>query len=837
MSQLQFHTTTEDTRQTWFVDIILPVPIPKMFTYRVPAEMNDLVLVGCRVIVQFGSRKVLTGVIGRIHENPPEKYEAKYILEVLDDEPVVNEIQISLFQWIAEYYMCTLGEVLNIALPTGLKLSSESKVQLHPHFDYYDNDLEFSDKEAIVLETLLKTDSLSYGEISKLLNQKSIYTIIKSLVYKETIIIFEEVKEKYRPKKESRVRLKPQWLAKNELEKIFDELANKPKQEAILLHYLQHVPVFNQPELNKKGLIKSDFTGSDLSESSLRTLIKNNIFEEFEIIISRFDSYDNSLVEVSLSEAQVIAKEEILSSFKEKDTTLLHGITGSGKTEVYISLIQDALDGGSQILYLLPEIALTTQIVSRLRKIFGDKMGVYHSKFSDNERVEVWKGVLSGRYQFVVGVRSSIFLPFDNLGLIIVDEEHESSYKQYDPAPRYNARDVAMVMAHQHHAKVLLGSATPSMESQYHAQQGKYGLVKLTTRFGEGQLPNFIVADMIRERNKKLAKGEFSSELVNAINQALEDKEQVIIFQNRRGYSPYITCNQCGWIPKCDSCAVSLTYHQYRNELRCHYCGYKEPVPNQCEACGATHLKTIGFGTEKLEEEISLLFPQAKVQRMDLDTTRKKRSYETIISDFEQGNVDILVGTQMVSKGLDFDNVNLVGIFDIDRMLHFPDFRSFERTFQLSTQVSGRAGRRNKKGKVIIQTRNTDQPILRQITSNGYDSFYEHEIAERQMYHYPPFTRLIGVIVKNRDAKTASLTAIKLGNLIKEKLGTKRVLGPEEPVISKIRNEYLMELVIKLERSQVSLSKVKNILQELRLEILGEKELKTSKIIFDVDPY
>lgn len=837
MSQLEFQTAIEDTRQTWFVDVILPVPIPKMFTYRVPHEMDDLVRIGCRVIVQFGSRKILTGVIGRVHENPPEKYEAKYILEVLDDEPVINEIQISLFQWIADYYMCTLGEVLNIALPTGLKLSSESKVQLHPHFDYYESELEFSDKETIVLETLLKNDSLSYGEISKLLNQKSIYTIIKSLVYKETIIIFEEVKEKYRPKKESRIRLKPQWLPKNELERIFDELANKPKQEAILLHYLQNVPVFNQPELNKKGLIKSSFTGSDLSDSSLRTLIKNEIFEEFEVIVSRFDAYDNSLAEINLTETQLKAKEEILTSFKEKDVTLLHGITGSGKTELYISLIQDALEGGSQILYLLPEIALTTQIVSRLRKIFGDKMGVYHSKFSDNERVEVWKGVLSGRYQFVVGVRSAIFLPFDNLGLIVVDEEHESSYKQYDPAPRYNARDVAMVIGSQHHAKVLLGSATPSMESQYQAQQGKYGLVKLTTRFGAGQLPDFVVADMIREKNKKLSKGEFSSELINAINEALEKKEQVIVFQNRRGYSPYITCGECGWIPKCNSCAVSLTYHQYRKELRCHYCGYKEPLPNTCEACGATHLKTIGFGTEKLEEEISLLFPQARVQRMDLDTTRKKRSYDTIISDFEQGNIDILVGTQMVSKGLDFDNVNLVGIFDIDRMLHFPDFRSFERTFQLSTQVSGRAGRRNKKGKVVIQTRNTEQPVLKQIITNGYDRFYANEIAERQAHHYPPFTRLIGVIVKNRDAKLASLTAIKFGNLIKEKLGTKRVLGPEEPVISKIRNEYLMELIIKLERSQVSLSKVKHVLLEARLELMQEKDLKSSKIVFDVDPY
>ncbi|ELR73146.1 Helicase PriA essential for oriC/DnaA-independent DNA replication [Fulvivirga imtechensis AK7] len=819
------------------MDVMLPVPIPKMFTYRVPYELNEIVQVGCRVIVQFGSRKILTGVIGRIHEIPPEKYEAKTILELLDEEPVIHKLQITLFQWMADYYMCTLGEVLNIALPSGLKLSSESRIQLHPHFDYYGSSLEFSDKETLLLETLLKNDSLSYSEISKLLHQKTIYTIIKSLVYKEAVIIFEEVKEKYKPKKETRVRIAPHLLIDHQLEALFDLLASKPKQEAILLHYLQHVPVFNQPELNRQGLAKNTFGNGGLSESSLKTLVKNGVFEEFEIIISRFGSYDQQLTDITLTAEQEKAKANILESFKTKDTTLLHGITGSGKTEIYISLIQDALEGGSQVLYLLPEIALTTQIVTRLRKVFGDQMGVYHSRFSDNERVEVWKGVLNGKYQFVVGVRSSIFLPFDNLGLIIVDEEHESSYKQYDPAPRYSARDVAIVIAAHHHAKVLLGSATPSMESQYQARQGKYGLVKLTSRYGMAVLPEFAVADMIRERNKKLSKGEFSSLLIEAINEALDNKEQVIIFQNRRGYSPYITCHECGWIPKCTNCAVSLTYHQYRAELRCHYCGYKEPMPTTCEACGSTHLKTIGFGTEKLEEEIALLFPQAKVQRMDLDTTRRKNSYDTIIKDFEQGHIDILVGTQMVSKGLDFDNVSLVGIFDIDRMLHFPDFRSFERTFQLSTQVSGRAGRRGKKGKVVIQTRNTSQRILHQIISNGYQDFYETEINERKAHLYPPFTRIIGVTIKNKDPKTAKITAMKMGNLVREKIGTNRVLGPEEPIISKIRNEYLMELVVKLERSQINLGKVKSLLYESMLEVLQEKELRSSKIIFDVDPY
>lgn len=838
MSQLELNSIADETRTTYFADVVLPVPIPKMFTYRVPFELNDLLQVGSRVIVQFGSRKILTGVIGRIHEKPPEKYEAKYILELLDDEPVIHEQQISLMQWMADYYMCTIGEVLNVALPSGLKLSSESRVQLHPHFDFYESDVSFSEQETIVIESLEKNESLTYSEVSKLLNLKTVYSLIKSLVYKEAVIIFEEVKEKYKPKKEKRIRISPELAASEDsLEGLFKQIGNKEKQEEILLYYLQHIPVYNNPELNLKGLPKSDILQAGLSPSSIKTLVKNGFLEEFEIVISRFESYSKDLKEITLSEKQMEAKSAIHEEFAQKDTVLLHGITGSGKTEIYINLIKEALDSGNQVLYLLPEIALTTQIVVRLQKVFGDKMGVYHSKFSDNERVEVWKGILSGRYQFVVGVRSSIFLPFDNLGLIIVDEEHESSYKQYDPAPRYNAKDVAQVIARQQHAKVLLGSATPSVESYHLAQTGKYGLIELSERFGEGELPRFEIADMVKERAKKTLKGEFSSTLINAITETLNNGEQVIIFQNRRGYSPYITCEQCGWIPKCSNCAVSLTYHQYRSEMRCHYCGYKEPMPSACEACGSTALKTIGFGTEKLEEDLSLLFPQAKIQRMDLDTTRRKHSYENIISDFESGHIDILVGTQMVSKGLDFDKVNLVGIVDIDRMLHFPDFRSFERTFYLSTQVSGRAGRRDKKGLVVIQTRNKDQKILRQIVDYRYDALFQDEIRERKEHRYPPFTRIIKLTIKNKDPKVAQTAAYKLGNLLKEQLGTSRILGPEEPVISKIRNEYLREIWIKLERNKIDLGKAKQIIQGLSLEVSNYKDLKGTRIVFDVDPY
>jgi primosomal protein N' (replication factor Y) (superfamily II helicase) len=837
VSQLELNSPADDPRQTFFVDVILPVPIPRMFTYRSPQDLNEFLQVGSRVIVQFGARRVLTGVIGKIHEQPPVKYEAKYLLDVLDAEPIISPLQIPMFQWIANYYMCTLGEVLNIALPSGLKLSSESRVQLHPDFDIYLSTYDFSDKEELLIEILSKNDSLTYTDISKALQMKNIFSIIKSLVQKDAVIIYEEIREKYKPKKETRVRLSPTFIVKEALQELFDTLQKKPKQEAILLQYLQFVPIYKQSQLNDKGVAKSLLKSPDLSESALKTLTKNNILEEFEITISRFPDDELDVVDINLTEYQTDAKQQIIEGFKEKDTILLHGITGSGKTEIYISLIEDALAGGSQVLYLLPEIALTTQIVARLKKVFGNKMGVYHSKFSDNERVEVWNGVLSGRYQLVLGVRSSIFLPFDNLGIIIVDEEHESSYKQYDPAPRYNARDVALVMAGMHHAKVLLGSATPSLESYYQTQIGKYGLVELTQRYGEAQLPDFQVSDMINEGNKKLLKGDFSSLLINGITNTLANGEQAIIFQNRRGYSPFISCHQCGHIPKCNNCAVSLTYHQFRRELICHYCGYKEPMPKACEACGSTNLKTVGVGTEKLEEDIALQFPDAKVQRMDLDTTRSKNSYERIIKDFENKEIDILVGTQMVSKGLDFDHVNLVGIIDIDRMLHFPDFRSFERTFQLSTQVSGRAGRRSKKGLVIIQSRNPKLVIINDIINSDFHNFYHREIKERELHLYPPFTRLINVTIKNKDQDLARRTVNRISNLLKEQLGEHRVLGPQEPFINKIRNEYLVELLIKLERSAVDLKKVKHLMQEAADEILQEKELKSSKVVFDVDPY
>jgi len=824
-----------DSRNTFFAELLLPVPVPKLFTYRVPFDLNDKIQTGIRAIVPFGTRKILTGIVISIHESPPKEYEAKYILELLDEEPIVNNLQLKLFNWIADYYLCSAGEVMNAALPAGLKLSSESMVQLHPAFDEETTLFEFSQKEEILLKHL-KHEPLPYSEISKLLNLKNLYSILKSLVSKEAVILYEEVKEKFKPKTEKRIRLTAEFTSNEALEKVFETLAKKPKQEEIILKYLQEVHILQNPKSNVTGIGKRVLLGDELSESSLQTLVKNKIFEEFEIIVSRFEEEVQNLSEVKLSEAQLHAQAEIIKSFETHAAVLLHGITGSGKTEIYIDLIRQALQGGSQVLYLLPEIALTTQIVQRLKKIFGSAMGVYHSRFSDNERVEVWNGVLSGKFKFVVGVRSAIFLPFDNLGLIIVDEEHDTSYKQQEPAPRYHARDVALVIGHMHHAKVLMGSATPSVESYYQAHHEKYGYVQLTKRYGDAQLPEVVLADLNQERKSKTVKGDFSGTLLRSISDTLAQKEQVIIFQNRRGYSPMVNCQDCSWVPKCVNCAVSLTYHQYRNALICHYCGYREELPQQCPTCSSKRLLTVGYGTEKLEEELKLHYPDAVVQRMDYDTTRVKSGYDTIIEQFESGATDILVGTQMVTKGLDFDKVSLVGVFNADRMMHFPDFRSYERAFQLITQVSGRAGRREKPGKVVIQTSHTDHPVLNFILNHTQEEFYNTEITDRREHAYPPFSRLIEIMVKHIDKKVSRDAAYKLTEVLKATLTEVKVLGPGEPMVSKIRNHFLMTILIKIPRDSGQLHDIKQRIQQAINLTLTQKEFRTVRIVADVDP-
>lgn len=825
-----------DDIKTLFAEVLLPVPVPKLFTYRVPHTMNEFIRNGQRAIVQFGDRKILTGLVVTTHERPPKDYEAKYLLELLDDFPVVNELQFELYRWIAEYYLCSLGEVMNAALPAGLKLSSESMVQLHPAFNLDESDASFSEKELMLLKRL-EHETMRYSDISKLLGVKHLYTILKSLSAKEAIILFEEVRERYKPRTEKKIKLTPAFNSAKALEALFETLASKPKQEAVLLKYLQLVPVLNDPRQNKDGISRRLLLAEDISESSLNTLVKNEVFENFEVIVPRFANEDKTGAPVILlSEEQEHAQNEIFRIFETKSTVLLHGVTGSGKTELYINLIKKALETDTQVLYLLPEIALTTQIVHRLQKVFGGEMGVYHSKFSDAERVEVWNGVLSGRFKFVVGVRSAAFLPFDNLGLIVVDEEHDSSYKQQEPAPRYNARDMALVIARLHHAKVLLGSATPSVETYFQAVQGKYGLVKLGKRFGAAKLPTITLANMGQERKQKTVKGEFSGLLLRRINESLSHEQQVIIFQNRRGYSPMVSCEDCGWVPKCVNCAVSLTYHQFRHAMVCHYCGYKESMPHHCPVCTSTRLSTVGYGTEKLEEELKLHFPEAIVQRMDLDTTRSRSGYETILDEFERGETDILVGTQMVTKGLDFANVSLVGVFNADRMMHFPDFRSYERAYQLITQVSGRAGRGDIPGNVVIQTSSPDHAVLKFILQNDFDAFYTHQITDRQAHAFPPFSRLIEITIKHTDRKICRTAAEQLSLLLNSTLRGVRILGPGEPMISKIRNQYLMSILIKIPRATAELSAIKQSIVQLTKQISQEKEFRNSRIVLDVDP-
>jgi primosomal protein N' (replication factor Y) len=839
---LDFNQTTDfQEKETFFADVILPVPIPGTFTYRLPFALNGMPAAGMRVVVPFGKR-VQTGIVLRIHQRPPEKHQAKYILELLDDKPTVNTQQLRLWEWAADYYMCSLGEMMIAALPSGLKISSLSRIQIHPDFalrleEETPEALGLNDKETRLLQALHQNDNLTFSEAAEILDLQNIYTILKSLIAKQAIIIFEEIQEKYKPKTLKKLRLAAQFLTAETLADLLQDLDKRPKQQEAVLKYISALPLHLSPEAHRNGLPKSIFTEAGISDSALKTLLKNGIFEEFSAIVPRFADQDTGvLATVTLSPTQAKACADIEQLFTQKDTVLLHGITGSGKTEMYIHLISRVLESGSQVLFLLPEIALTAQIVERLRKVFGKQLGVYHSKFSDNERVEIWKGVAEGRFSVVVGARSAVWLPFSHLGLVVVDEEHEGAYKQFEPAPRYNARDLSMVLASLFRAKVLLGSATPSLESYYLAKQGRYGLVEALQRYGSASLPEIRMVDTRLEKKQKTMKGTFSSVMLQEMQRSLDKHEQIILFQNRRGYAPHLSCDDCGTIPQCTNCSVSLTYHLYSKELRCHYCGYREDPPTNCRVCGSDQIKHVGFGTEKIEDELNLYLPTAVVQRMDLDTTRTRTGHQDIIRDFADKKTDVLVGTQMVSKGLDFDNVRLVGVFDVDRMLYFPDFRSHERTFQLVTQVSGRAGRRETVGLVLIQTGNPQHPILQHIAEHDYHTFYQNEIVERERYGYPPFTRMIRLTSKSEDLQLCVAAAHDLAEKLRRTLGAARVLGPEAPVIEKIRNQYLREVWIKLEREGINLRQTKTFIAQTATEIEKQSKYKSVRIIADVDP-
>ena len=828
-------------RVTLFVDVILPLPLPKLYTYRVPYELNDSVVIGGRVIVQFGAKRTLSCIVAAVHERPPKEYQAKYILEFIDDAPVVTQPQLQLFRWMAEYYLCTLGEVINAALPSALKLSSESRIQLHPAYVAEGSAYPLDEKEQQIVDALGGEDgkAMTFTEVGDLLGIASFHKVIKSLMQKDVIFLFEQLADKYAPKVVKKVRLAHAYVAEAAVERLFSELASKPKQVDVLLKYLQRVPVHRDEHLNQAGLEKAALTSSPhLSASAVNTLIKNGVLEQFDQIVSRFPLDENPLAQMpfQLNDAQAKARDEVMALFNQKSIVLLHGVTGSGKTEIYIDLIRKALDGGGQVLYLLPEIALTAQIVTRLLRVFGTRLGVYHSKFSDNERVEVWNGVLSGRFQVVVGVRSAVFLPFDNLSLILVDEEHESSYKQYDPAPRYNAREVALMMGNFQGAKVLLGSATPAVETFYQARAGRYGLVTLSQRFGEAGMPDIELIDTRKLREQKKMHNHFSADLLDAMAGRIAQQEQVILFQNRRGYAPVVACQDCGYIPKCQSCAVSLSYHKHAHELRCHYCGYHEGMPTTCPACGSRALRTQGFGTEKLEDDLKIMLPQANVQRMDLDTTRAKNAYQQIIGDFEQQKTNVLVGTQMVTKGLDFENVSLVGIVNADAIIHYPDYRAHERAYQMFVQVSGRAGRQGKKGRVLIQTQDTTQVIFDKVIRNDYLDFYAYEVEQRREHEYPPFTRMIRITVKHMDQELAQKAAIRLTQELADRLGRGPVLGPEAPYIFRIRNFFLQEIVIKLSREHTVLKAAKQHICAALEVVRDQKEYRQARLVVDVDP-
>lgn len=822
-------------RRTFFADILLPVPVPVLFTYRVPAAMTEEIAPLLRVIVPFGPKKILTGLILKIHENPPAKYEAKLILELLDYVPLFTGQQVRFISWMSGYYLCSEGDVLNAAMPSGLKMSSESLIQIHPDFNFEEPTASFSEKEWTILNRI-RHETISYSDLTKYLQVKSLHAILRSLTLKEAVLIIEEIREKYQPKREKRIRFRKEFTGKKALQKILNESASRPKQEELILTILRHLPVLNQPEKNAEGISKTFLIKTEESPSTLKTLIKNGVLEEFEITVPRFeDSGEHPDALPVLSVAQQEAKKKILESFEEGKTVLLHGITGSGKTEVYISLLMDALEAGTQALLLLPEIALTTQIVKRLKRVFRNQMGVYHSKFSDNERVEVWSGVASGKIRLVVGVRSSVFLPFDNLGLIVVDEEHDGSYKQ-DRTPRYHARDSALMLARIHHSKILLGSGTPSAESRYHSKTGTFGLAELKERYGDSKLPEIETVNIGLEKKLKRMNGSFTSVMLEAIRNTLDRNEQVILFQNRRGYAPCIECDDCGFIPQCMNCSVSLTYHQYRNALICHYCGYKENIPKACTSCESKSLLSPGPGTEKLEEEVKLHFPEVAVQRMDLDTTRSKHGYENIINDFESGKTRILIGTQMVAKGLDFDHVGLVGVFDADRMMYFPDFRSQERTFQTITQVSGRAGRREQPGKVLIQTHDPENRIYRFLKNHLVTDFIDLQLEDRRKTFYPPYSRLIEITFRHPDKKICFEGATMFASHARTALTKLNILGPAEPAIGKVRNEYIQTVLVKIPRDLGRLTEIKEKLKKAAELISSDKRMSRLKVIFDVDP-
>ena len=813
-----------------FADLILPLPLDNRFTYSLTEEEARFIQPGMRLAVQFGKNRIYTGIVAEVHQNPPEVYEAKPIHQILDEKPLLTHNQLKFWSWLSAYYLCTEGEVMRAALPGAFLLESESIVKLSKDVEIEAEVL--NDDEYLVIEALQRQSSMKIQEIEHLLDKKKVLPVINKLVSKGLVDLNQEIYEQFKPKEIRYVRLNPAYEAEAEMHNLLDELSRAPKQREILLSYFA-ITAKSKKSLKVKELLKE----SGASSAILKSLIDKNIFEEFYLETDRVQfSGEIKSHEINFNKVQQQAFDEIKQNFEEDIVCLLHGVTSSGKTEIYIKLIEEAVNKGRQALYLLPEIALTTQLIKRLQNYFGDKVLVYHSKYSLNERVEIYRKVLdnSEKGKIVIGARSCIFLPFQDLGVIVVDEEHESTFKQFDPAPRYHARDAAVVLANMFNANIVLGSATPSIESYFNAEHNKYGLVQLNRRYGDVLMPEVEIVDIKTAHRKKRMTGHFSDRLIEEIRESLKEGEQVILFQNRRGFSPIMECNTCGHSPQCPNCDVSLTYHSHNNQLRCHYCGYHIAMQHQCMACGSNEVTTKGFGTEQVETELKALFPKHSIGRMDQDTTRGKYAYEKIIASFENEETDILIGTQMLTKGLDFRKVSLVGIMNADNLLNFPDFRAHERSFQLMLQVAGRAGRTKKRGKVLIQTYNPHHQIIQQVSTGDYAEMYKEQLEDRYQYQYPPYFRLIRLTLKCRDYSKTNEAAEWLARAL-ENVFDRYVLGPEFPPVARIRNEYYKNILIKIPKNQ-SLGKTKKMVHRILKTFNSIGAYRSVRVVVNVDP-
>lgn len=817
-----------------FVDVILPLPLSDKFTYILPDGLVDCVEQGTRIIVPFGPKKFYTAIVVEVHDREPKGYKLKSVCEVLDKHPVVFPGQLRFWEWLASYYLCTIGDVYKAALPSGMKPESETRVIRNSDFEGE----ELTPNEQLVVNVLGDGKERSLGVLQKETQIGNLLPLIKTLLEKEAIFIKEEVKRNYKPKMETRVRFSEEFRVSERFNLLLDSLKRAPKQLALLRAFMDLTGFKECGELPNEIARKDLLEKSGISPSILSEMVGKGIFELRQCKIERLQSsgFEPSFQTLhSLNDEQQKAFTEINQIFTEKNVCLLHGVTASGKTEIYIHLIKQALQAGKQVLYLLPEIALTTQITQRLKRVLGEQLGIYHSKFSDMERVEIWQKQLSDNaYGVILGVRSSIFLPFRNLGLVIVDEEHENTYKQQDPAPRYHARNAAIVLASMYRAKTLLGTATPSIESYFNAQTGKYGLVRLSKRHQAIELPQIQIVDIAELIHKRRMKGPFSPFLLEKMRQTLEQNEQVILFQNRRGFAPMIECHSCGWIPKCKNCDVSLTYHKGLEQLTCHYCGSTYRVPQVCPSCNGIDLRNKGFGTERIEDEIREIFPQARIARMDLDTTRTRTAHEQIITDFCQRKTDILIGTQMISKGLDFEHVSVVGILNADSMMNFPDFRSHERAFQLMVQVAGRAGRKNKQGFVVLQTKSKESPVIEQVVRSDYQALYENQMAERLLFKYPPYYRLIYIYLKHRQAELVDAASHEMASRLRN-VFEHRVLGPDAPPVARVQALYIRKIVLKIEAT-ASLIKVYEQLQFIYKQMREVERFRSIVIYYDVDP-